>query len=127
VKRIRIDFTTVANVQRVAASLLKALENAAIVPGDPFDRHIAKETYITELIGASPRGKKAFITSAHKLKQEFGPGIEMMCSVEGVNGKIIISRAWIDAIFATTVPPDAVANLRVLLRSLGEGEFSEFD
>ena len=113
------------DVQRVAEQLLQRIESASTVPGDPFDRHIANQIRISEAIPGTQRGKEAVVASAKGLKHRFGPGAELVCSVGGKQGNIIISRKWVDA-SSQEAPHRAVLDeLQALFHSLGEGTLIE--
>jgi hypothetical protein len=126
-KRIRLSFANEANLQSLADTFLNQLENASILPGDPFDRHIVGQRDIMERINASPIAKESFVGSAQELKKRFAPGLEIACTVGDVAGKIVCCRAWVDASFESSLPAAAVAKLKAFFKSLGEGDLSEFN
>jgi hypothetical protein len=119
---VRIDFASDHDVGVVAEALVRELENAVIVPGDPFERHVATTAEIVNMIQASDRGKRAIMHSVKRLKDRFGPGAEVAWCVGNVNTSIVIARRHIVAKSDRPLGAAEKTTLTNLFRSLGDGK-----
>lgn len=126
-KVLRIDFHSSIDVLRVRQILMENLESSVAIPGDAFDWHIERQSEIISQVGKTDRGKASFIASAEGLKRRYGPGCEMYCAIAGIRGIVLISRRWIVAKFDGALPEFEHTRIVELLKSLGDGDFFEFD
>ena len=123
--RLWISFVDDQSVLESRDALIEALDNAAIIEGDPFAEHAKKQSELAQRVAETERGKNAIIRSAEDMGERLGPGAKITFSLAGVNGTAIISRKWVRTSL-DRVPPNAdLQRLRAILQSLGDGELWE--
>jgi hypothetical protein len=125
-RRIRIDVDFDLEARSVIKLFLEALEDAACVPGDAFDRYVDRQSFMAAQMDATARAKEALVGSAKSLRARLGPGFEITCSLAGVPGRLLIARNYVDGSFQRPLSAEGEERLRQLFRSVGEGEINEW-